>query len=62
LGLFGGLAQTADEPATPWEERGYGKVSLSSERGYVWRIAPRPVSHASTRPSAHSGGGKNEWG
>ncbi len=61
LGLFGGLAQTADEPATPWEERGYGKVSLSSERGYVWRIAPRPVSHAFARPPAHAGGGKNEW-
>ncbi|MBX5199690.1 hypothetical protein HJB82_31000 [Rhizobium sp. NZLR10] len=41
--LFKGLVSEEDLPMTPLEERGYGHVSFSSERGLVWRMAPRPV-------------------
>ena len=43
IALFRGLATTVDEPMTPREERGYGRISLSSQRGNVWRIAPAPT-------------------
>ncbi len=42
--LFRGLVSREDEPTTPHEERGYGSVSISTQRGYVWRIAPMPQS------------------
>jgi hypothetical protein len=53
LSLFRGLAATMDEPMTPREERGYGAVSLSSQRGTVWRIALTP---SGAGLQAHIGG------
>ena len=40
--LFSGLVTLENEPMTPHEERGYGEVSISSQRGTVWRISPVP--------------------
>lgn len=57
-GLFRGLVSADDEPMTPREERGYGKVSLSAARGTVWRIAPAPHAPGSL-PSLAAAGGKN---
>jgi hypothetical protein len=57
-GLFRGLVSHDDEPMTPREERGFGQVSLSSERGLIWRIAPVPFGD-SARSRARRGG-KNE--
>lgn len=37
---FKGLASKRDLPLTPNEEKGYGNVSQSSNRGISWRIAP----------------------
>jgi hypothetical protein len=56
--LFRGLVSVDDEPMTPREERGYGRVSLSSARGAVWRIAPAPYAPGAL-PSSAATGGKN---
>lgn len=61
LGIFRGLSSTPDEPMTPREERGYGAVSLSSERGNVWRLAPVPFSQEGTLAIAVRGQ-KNDSG
>lgn len=58
--LFRGLASREDDPITPHEERGYGPVSISMQRGYVWRIAPMPQSVHSGNPEPVAIGGKNE--
>lgn len=40
---FVGLTSQEDLPMTPREERGYGNVSISSQRGHVWRMYPSVV-------------------
>ncbi len=57
--LFHGLTEHDDEPMTPLEERGYGKVSISSERGLIWRIAPVPSARPGLMSKARIGG-KND--
>lgn len=56
-GLFRGLVSTIDEPMTPREERGYGRASISADRGMVWRLAPMP--HGVPAQSRARRGGKN---
>jgi len=53
--LFRGLASREDEPITPHEERGYGPISISMQRGYVWRVAPMPqvFAHWQSRTDGH---------
>lgn len=58
--LFHGLVSREDEPITPHEERGYGSVSISTQRGYVWRIAPMPQSFQSGSLDPAAVGDKNE--
>lgn len=57
--LFSGLATHHNDPLTPHEERGYGDTSISSERGYVWRIAPMPFVPENSQPLRSIIGGKN---
>jgi len=56
--LFHGLVSQENEPMTPHEERGYGEVSISSQRGTVWRISPVPFL-SDKKISKSSIGGKN---
>ncbi|MFJ6984698.1 MULTISPECIES: hypothetical protein [unclassified Streptomyces] len=54
--LFRGLAATPDEPMTPREERGFGRVGVSAGRGPVWRVAPIPFHPGGRLPRAVTGG------
>ncbi|MFD5081699.1 hypothetical protein ACFWOG_03545 [Kitasatospora sp. NPDC058406] len=44
LHLLRGLAATDGEPMTLREERGFGRASLSTARGPIWRITPLPFT------------------
>ncbi len=56
LSEFKGLASAADMPLTPNEEKGYGSVSQSSNRGISWRIAPVEMVSGLLNPNRPSGG------
>jgi len=56
--LFHELVSQENEPMTPHEERGYGEISISSQRGTIWRISPVPFL-LERKPSKSQIGGKN---
>jgi hypothetical protein len=60
---FKGLTNSEDDPMSINEERGYGNLSISSQRGTVWRIAPMPsseISISSERFTKTKSGNKNQ--
>lgn len=58
--LFRGLAETIDEPLSPHEDQAYGRISISSSRGTVWRMAPVPIGLEGTLCLSARNGRKNE--
>lgn len=57
---FKGLAASQDLPITPREERGFGDISVSSQRGRVWRWSPSPYAMQDKTVSKSQAGRKND--
>lgn len=52
--LFRGLVSRPDVAGNPWEERAN---AISNSKGFIWRLAPAPVSGGALTSARH--GGKN---